>query len=499
MLGKQIVESRMKQIEAERDSLLNDPTIKKYINAVSGYVQENKQREMTMNERRVVAQCLRNAIDDATMRSGKGRTLSETTTEDAVSFLGVQLPVIAALLPSLVLPEVGIVQAMDRRTAAVFYFDVKYGSTKGAVTAADTMLSATTGHATSKSGRMYAMARVVDETIGTGNGNYASTVGYAPGLINLENVKFESISGTTRTTLGVSDSGGDVTGDYVTGTGSIAADGSYDVTFAGLDSDTVIYITYDYQYDKPIDTNNDRKGVPEVDFSITQSALEAIDFPVRSRYSVGAALDMMKAHGVDLESEVVKYLGHEIKFTIDQVGLDLINEAAGGDNAADAPTSWDATLRNGEPWIWRKRELVDRFEEGNNNIFAKTKRAVANFIICGNNVARVIKQLQPDFVPAPGLNKTPPTGPIKIGELNGRAVIQNPFMSTNYYNMGFKGDNYLMAGFIYAPYLPLFATPTLITSDLVSQKGFLSSAGFKVINAGMYCQGLISNVGTIAT
>jgi len=65
--------------------------------------------------------------------------------------------------------------------------------------------------------------------------------------------------------------------------------------------------------------------------------------------------------------------------------------------------------------------------------------------------------------------------------------------------MGFKGDNYLMAGFIYAPYLPLFATPTLITSDLVSQKGFLSSAGFKVINAGMYCQGLISNVGTIAT
>ena len=78
----------------------------------------------------------------------------------------------------------------------------------------------------------------------------------------------------------------------------------------------------------------------------------------------------------------------------------------------------------------------------NNNIFDKTKRAVANFIICGNNVARVIKQLKP----AAGLNKTPPTGPIKIGELDGRTVIQNPFMSTNYYDMGYKGDNYLMAG-----------------------------------------------------
>jgi len=310
LAGKQIVESRMKQIETERDALLSDPTIKRYLSAVSESVQDKKGREMTLHEQRVVAQCLRNAIDDAAMRSSKP-TLSETTTEDAVSFLGVQLPVIAALLPSLVLPEVGIVQAMDRRTAAVFYFDVKYGSTKGAVTAGDTMLSATTGHATSKSGRMYAIARVVDETIGTSDGTKSGTLEYAPGLINLENIKFESVSGSTRTTLGTSNASGTVTGDYVT-SGTVTAAGVYNVTFSGLTSGTTIYITYDYQYDKPVDSYNNRDGVPEVDFSITQSSLEAIDFPVRSRYSVGAALDMMKAHGVDLEKEVVKYLGHEI-------------------------------------------------------------------------------------------------------------------------------------------------------------------------------------------
>jgi len=300
MIGRQLVEQRVKQIEAERDALLNDPTIKKYLTAVGNYVKENRQREITLHEQRVVAQCLRNAIDDATMRATKGRTLSETTTEDAIEFLGVQLPVISALLPSLVLPEVGIVQAMDRRVAAVFYFDIKYGSTKGAVTAGDTMLSPLTGHATSKSGRMYAMARVVDEAVGTGNGQKTGTLEYAPGLINLENTKFESISGTTRTTLGTANSSGSISGDFVdaTATHTIDEDGAYDVTFTGLDSDTIIYITYDYQYDKPIDGDGNRTGVPEVDFSITQSALEAIDFPVRSRYSVGAALDMMKAHGV---------------------------------------------------------------------------------------------------------------------------------------------------------------------------------------------------------
>jgi len=495
--SKSLVESRINEIERQRDALLADPLIKKYVDAVDKYVQENKNRPLTLHEQRTVSQCLRNAIDEAAMRSGKGGMLFEATTEDNVSFLGIQLPVISALLPSLVLPEVGIVQALDRRVAAVFYFDVKAGSTKGAVTAGDTLLSSTTGHAESKSGRRYAIARVVDESIGTGNGTHTGTVLVNPGLINLENVKIETVVDGTRTTIGTCTSAGEITGTGVAGTIDAAGDYSIVLT-AAVDSDTVVYITYDYQYDLPVDSNNDRNGVPEIDFSITQSTLEAIDFPVRSRYSVGAALDMMKAHGIDLESEVVKYLGHEVKFTIDQVGLDLIDEAAAGSGAATAPTTWDATLRNGEPWIWKKHEINDRFEEGNNNIFDKTKRAVANFIVCGNNVARVIKQLKPDFVPEPGLDKTPPTGPIKIGTLNGRVVIQNPFKSTNTYTMGYKGDNYLMAGFIYSPYIPLFATPTLITSDLMVQKGFLSSAGFKVINAGMFTAGTISNLGSYA-
>ena len=48
---------------------------------------------------------------------------------------------------------------------------------------------------------------------------------------------------------------------------------------------------------------------------------------------------------------------------------------------------------------------------------------------------------------------------------------------------------------IYCPYIPLFTTPTLITSDLIAQKGFLSSAGFKVINAGLFCEGEVKNLG----
>lgn len=120
-------------------------------------------------------------------------------------------------------------------------------------------------------------------------------------------------------------------------------------------------------------------------------------------------------------------------------------------NAATTFGTWSATVGSGQEWLWKKYELIDRLEYGSNNIFAKTLRAMATFIICGNNGARVIRQLEPHFKPDSSLGKVAPTGPTVIGTLDGRLVIQDPFVSTNRIYLGFKGDSYLMAGFIYAP------------------------------------------------
>ena len=134
------------------------------------------------------------------------------------------------------------------------------------------------------------------------------------------------------------------------------------------------------------------------------------------------------------------------------------------------------------------KSISNRFA---NNIFAATLRGEADFILAGNSVARVIKQLKPDFVPAAGLSVKgkPATGPRVIGSLSERLVIQDPFMTHTRYVMGHKGADLLMGGFAYCPYIPLFASPTLVTSDLYAQKGFLSSAGFKVINPALFTYG----------
>ena len=321
MNNQEFVQSELQSLKENQEALIKKPRIAKYLKTRNEWVKKTQDREMTIYEQRNIAQVLYNAVIDTGLKAGT--KLFEATTEDNISFLGIQLPVIAALLPSLALNDLAVVQALDRRVGSVFYLDVKYGSDKGTVSSGDTMIGAKSGHEVGKSGRRYAMARVVDESIGTGNGTKSGTVEYGGTgcLINLENAKLEAVAniGTAneaRTRIGSSTAAGVITGDYVTGSGSLTTAGVYSVVVTGLDSDDVVYITYDYQYDMPVDGDSNRKGVPEVDVSVTQETIEAIDFPLRAKYSVGAQIDLQKAHGLDLESELVKYLGNEVIYSI---------------------------------------------------------------------------------------------------------------------------------------------------------------------------------------
>jgi hypothetical protein len=197
------------------------------------------------------------------------------------------------------------------------------------------------------------------------------------------------------------------------------------------------------------------------------------------------------------------------QFTIDHFGINQIDIASHGGSwegtsytPATAITAWNASVGSGQEWVFKKQEILDRFEEGSNNIFAATLRAQGSWIICGNNVARVIKQLPTFKAKTTDL----PLGPMVIGDIGGRTVIQDPLLQdrtiggssvsgTNRYIMGYRGKDFLHAAFAYAPYMPLFTSPTVTTSDLFSQKGFMSAAGFKVLNSRMFTYGKITNLG----
>lgn len=361
----ELVDQRIKMIQDQQDFLVE--AWSPYINAIDEYLEETEGRKTTVYERRNVAQCLENALCESGLKSRS--RLFEATTEDNISFLGIQLPVIAALLPSLVLNDIAIVQALDRRIGAVFFLDVQYGSDKGAISSGDTMLSAKTGHARTVSGRRYASTMVKEESISgsasqTSGTTLTGTLSYAPGVnVSLAgSIVLRDADGT--------DVGNDATtAGTIAGThsGTITAAGAYSITLgANTDSDGLT-IDYEYQYDKPVDTYNDYKGVPEADVNVTQESITAKDFPIRSRYSVGASIDLQKAHGINLESEIVKFLGGEVRFTIDHYGIDLIDEASMDGTVvngttltpATAVTQWDAEVGSGQEWLWKKHEFLD--------------------------------------------------------------------------------------------------------------------------------------------
>lgn len=469
---EKIVESRISELRNSRKRLVE--AHKPWVEAADKNRQAQGGAPLNEIQKENLAQVLENSILDA---AGK-RQLFETTTGANISFLGIQLPVISALLPSLALDAISTIQALDRRTGSVFYFDVKTGTAKGSTVSSGTkLIDSQAGHHSTAAYRKYASASITSENQGTSTTGTLDRASAVAGTLTLVR-GVETFTDAGDGTLVSSVSGG--------GTGTIVyTTGVWVVTsWAGTGT---IYASYFYNYDS--DTTN---GVPEVNVSVTSSSLTALDFPLRAKYSMNSAIDLERAHGINLEDQIVKYLGGEIKFAIDHYGIDLMYNASIASTAADAIGGWTGTPSSGEEWIWKKYQFIDKIELGSNNIFAKTLRCFANFIVCGNNVARVIRQLGDHFKPAGDLSTLTPTGPIVLGTLDGRTIVQDPFLSTNTYFLGYKGDDFLMSSFIYAPYIPLFSTATLITSDLIAQKGFLSSAGYKVTQPGAFTYGTVS-------
>jgi len=476
----EIISSRLNESQNKSDYLVN--AWGDYIGAVSEHLAK-KGKSLTIYDKRNIAQLLENATLETGLRHKS--KMFETTYSDNIDFLGIQLPVIAAMLPSLVLNEIATVQALDRRSGAVFFMDVLAGQTKGSVTSGDTLISSVTGQATSTDAKRYASVMIADESLGGSGNSRSGNVAYPyiqAGTLVISN----ATNGITFTDNGsgvlVSNTSGVSNGTVTYTTGAYSVDFGVSVTGATA--------AYSYVYDRLATAAT--SGVPQINLNLTSSTVEAIDFPLQAKYGLGAAIDLQKAHGLIMEDELVKYLAGTIRFEIDHYGIEQIVAAATSAGAATSPGTWTGTPSAGEEWVWKKFQLIDYIEKGNNAIFAKTLRAMATFLVCGNDGARVIRQLAPNFVPDASLGKVVPTGPTVIGRLDGRLVVQDPFLTSTKIYFGFRGSDYLNSGFIFAPYIPLFSTPTLVTSDLQAQKGFLSAVGYKRINDGMFCEMTVS-------
>jgi hypothetical protein len=494
-----LVENRFKSWQNTGEALTQEYS--GFIKKINEHRKVKGQTPMDAVTARNVALCLDNAVMEASLNGSGAGKLFETvpgTAASNIAFLGVQLPIISAILPSLVLNEIATIQALDRRQGSVFYFDMISTYSKGSINAGSTLVSSKTGQVRSQEGRLFGSS-LTQETAGSQGGSslsYTATIlPVKPNTVIItDGSEIWTDTGTGTSSNLVSNYSGYAAGSINYATGVVS------LTWTGHTAVNQPTFTYGYSYDAQTSGQSGSSvtagsSVPTVNFNMSSSNIQAIDFPLQSTYSMAAALDLKKAHGMDLESEMVKLLGGEIKFELDHRGIDLMYIAATDPkNGAGQATNFSGTVQSGQEWVWLKYQFINNLLQCSNLIQAKTLRGIGNFVVGDLNVSRLVMQLKPDFEPIAGLNTALITGPTKIGTIMGRPMIQDPFLTTNQYFMGYKGDSFLMSSFIFAPYIPLFSTPTLVTSDLIAQKGFMSSAGYFTVNAGLFGYGTITNV-----
>jgi len=235
----------------------------------------------------------------------------------------------------------------------------------------------------------------------------------------------------------------------------------------------LLAITTTYRYN-----NEANAQVPEIDMDISKLAVTANTRKLRSKWSPEAAQDLKNLHGLDAEVELVTILSQEIALeTNHEVIMDLYNNS-------NSSATWVSTPGAGISYREYKDTFIDTLVSLSNTIYSKTLRGEANFVVCSTEVSTVIETL-PGFVPAAS---NPVRGIGFIGTLNSRwNIFKDPFMPANKSVVGYKGESFLDTGYVYSPYVPLMATPTIQNADdFINRKGLMSRYAKAVINDRFY-------------
>lgn len=407
----------------------------------------------------------------------------QTRVVNTGNFIDYGFDLISAVVPNLIAPEVVSVQAMEQRFGAIFYLDYVYGSNKGSVTAGQTFNSPFTG---TTGDFNYSNDTVDGEVVGTGDGSkstFTTTLGYTPirsqsAQITVDGTvvaMFASTAGGVDTLSAVNTSG-------VTGTVNLET-GAVTVNFASAPSSgKLVKITYRYDMDRT------SVGYSQVDLDLKSVSLEAFPRKLRSLWLLDAAYDLKAMKGIDAENELVVAMSTQIKHEIDGELLSKLYAQAGNTGYTWNAQNPDHSLSYNE----YKRTLIDIFTQASNDIFVATKRVGANFIVAGTNVCTIVETL-PEFVAEP-LGSRVINGPHLIGTLSGKwKVYKNPFYGENNFLLGYKGNSWLDAGYVYAPYMPLYTTPTVVLDDFTFRKGLATSYGQVMLNNNLYAKGSITN------
>ena len=222
----------------------------------------------------------------------------------------------------------------------------------------------------------------------------------------------------------------------------------------------------------------------EMGFTIEKATVTAKSRALKAEYSLELAQDLKAIHGLDAETELANILSTEILAEINREIIRTINaqakigcRQAGLQTAGIFDLSTDADGR----WSVEKfKGLLVQLEREANVIAKETRRGKGNIVVCSSDVATALVAAgMLDYAPALSTSlQVDDTGNTFAGVLNGRTrVYIDPYATSDYVTVGYKGTNPYDAGVFYCPYVPLQMVRAVGENDFQPRIGFKTRYG----------------------
>jgi hypothetical protein len=282
------------------------------------------------------------------------------------------------------------------------------------------------------------------------------------------------------------------------------------------------------EYQKGPDNLNDRgdfedgKGpddgigdlqIPSIDVKLNSDTVTAKTRKLKAQWTPEFAQDLNAYHSIDAEAELTSILSEYISMEIDLEILDMLIRNADttkrwsakvGREVADTGTTEAAAFSdaaNNEYYTKMSwfQTLGIKLQDVSNTIHQKTLRGGANFMVVSPKVSTILESIPGFAADSPGDSNKYAMGVQKIGAINSRyTVYKNPYMTENVILMGYKGNQFLETGAVFAPYIPLIMTPLVYDPiSFTPRKGIMTRYAKKMVRPDFYGKVICSDLNLV--
>jgi len=507
------------------------------------------------NDQATMAMILENQakqlVTESSQTGGTG-TQATFTAGNGEQWAGVALPLVRKIFGQIAAKEFVSVQPMNLPAGLVFYLDFQYGNTKTPFTSGNSLYGTNTANfGNAAAGALYGAGRfgystnqfsasIAGVAVSATAGAFATASSkeidfnsdYTASLAAQE-IKKISFATSSLTAFDI-----DGIRAFTAFSGSVTADKTLqqftfvdggNISFLVTGSSTVLSgsaQTWIVNYNKATDFNargdfEDRSNfsipnsgsstsivIPEINVQMKSQTISAKTKKLKAQWTPEFAQDLNAYHSLDAEAELTGLLSEYISLEIDLEILDMLIQNAPtveywsakvGDQINAAKTAFTSNTTglyyNQMTWF---QTIGIKLQKVSNIIHQRTLRGGANFMVVSPAVATILESIPGFAADTDGAADTMKYafGVQKVGALNSRyKVYKNPYMTENVILLGFRGTQFLEAGAVYSPYVPLIMTPLVYDPNTFTpRKGIMTRYAMTMIRPEFYGLVVVSDL-----